>query len=129
MTPEVARAHLAWPEGKDHPRVRHGSGRTWFDVQAGEYHSYWNGVDAAYEDAVMYSVARFALATVAAMQPEYRAEYQTVGGRWFPAPNSRRHRDTWSTKQEAERSAADWKADGYPTRIVRRYVTTPEEIS
>ena len=64
---------------------------------------------------------------VAGMRAEYRAEYQNVGGHWFPTDHCRSYRNTWVTKQEAERNAADWKTNGYPTRIVRRYVTTPEE--
>lgn len=58
---------------------------------------------------------------------EYRAEYQAAGGWWFPVPNRCSCTSGWGTKQQAERHAADWKDDGYATRIIRRYVTEPEE--
>ena len=128
MTPDEAREHLAWPEGKDHPKVRDGSGQTWFEVQAGESHPYWNRLpDAPYEDAVMYAVAHDALATIAGMRPEYRAEYQAAGGWWFPVPNRCSCGSGWGAKQRAERLAAAWQDDGYAMRIVRHYVTDEEE--
>lgn len=68
-------------------------------------------------------------AMIAGMRAEYRAEYQAPFGHWFPTDHCRNYRNAWVTKQEAERNAADWKADGYPTRIVRRYFTDPEVIA
>ena len=63
---------------------------------------------------------------VAGMHTEYRAEYQAAGGRWFPTPHRCSCTSGWGTKQRAELTAAAWKDDGYATRIIRRYVTTPE---
>lgn len=62
------------------------------------------------------------------MHEEYLAEYQSSFGRWFPAPHCCANGSGWGTKQQAERAADYWKADGFATRIVRRYVTEPEEI-
>ena len=72
---------------------------------------------------------RRALETIAGMRTEYRAEYQAAGGCWFPVPHYCSCGRGWGTKEQAERNAAAWKADGYATRIVPRYVTEPEEIS
>lgn len=66
-------------------------------------------------------------AMIAGMREEYQAEYQAADGRWFPVPHYCSCGRGWGTKQRAEFGAADWKDDGYATRIVRRYVTTPEE--
>lgn len=66
-------------------------------------------------------------AMIAGMRTEYRAEYQSSGGRWFPAPHCCANGSGWGTKQQAERAADYWKADGFATRIVPRYVTEPEE--
>ena len=63
---------------------------------------------------------------LAGMRTEYRAEYQAAGGRWFPVPNRCSCGSGWGTKQQAEHNAADWKADGYATRVARRYVTEQE---
>ena len=68
-----------------------------------------------------------ALDTIAGMRTEYRAEYQAAGGRWFPTPHRCSCTSGWGTKQRAELTAAAWKDDGYATRIILRYVTTPEE--
>lgn len=65
---------------------------------------------------------------IAGMSPEYRAEFQTAGGRWFPTPHRCSCSSGWGTKQQAARHAAEWKADGYATRIVRRVVGEPEVI-
>lgn len=128
MTPEEARDLLAWPEDKDHPKVRDGSGRTWFEVQAGESHPYWNRLpDAPYEDAVMYAAAQDALATIAGMREEWGVSY-----RWA---NDDAARIEWGndTRDEAVKWAR--KLENYPgSRAyvygpVRRYVTPEEEIS
>lgn len=74
-------------------------------------------------------IERRAYRTIAGMRPEYRAEFQTADGRWFPTPHHCSCSSGWGTKQQAARHAADWKADGYATRIVRRLVSKPEEIS
>lgn len=66
---------------------------------------------------------------IAGMRPEYRAEFQTAAGQWFPTPHRCSCSSGWGTKQQAARHAADWKADGYAARIVRRLVSKPEEIS
>lgn len=84
--------------------------------------------DLDVQDSDMIAAAPALAAMIAGMHTEYRAEYQVVGGHWFPTAHCRSYRNEWVTKQEAERNAADWKADGYATRIVRRYVTNPEEI-
>ena len=66
-------------------------------------------------------------AMIAGMHTEYRAEYQSSFGRWYPAPHCCANGSGWGTKQQAERAADYWKADGFATRIVPRYVTEPEE--
>lgn len=70
---------------------------------------------------------RRALETIAGMYTEFRAEYQASGGRWYPAPHCCANGSAWGTKQQAERAADYWKADGFATRIVPRYVLEPEE--
>ena len=67
-------------------------------------------------------------ARIAGMRPEYQAEYQAADGRWFPVPHYCSCGSGWGNKQRAELDAAYWKDDGYATRIIRRYVTKPEEI-
>ena len=124
MTPEEARAHLAWPEGKDHPKVRDGSGQTWFEVQAGESHPYWNRLpDAPYEDAVMYAVAHDALATIAGMREECGVAVTYPGlaevVEWGYSTQA-------GALEEVELAST---AFGAEYRIVRRYVTETEEIS
>lgn len=124
MTPDEAREHLAWPEGKDHPKVRDGSGQTWFEVQAGESHPYWNRLpDAPYEDAVMYAVARAALTTIAGMRPEYAVQVLRSGEWQF----SRGEDDFRWQDLPVQMVRADRDHPGEETRIVRRYVTEPEE--
>ena len=86
----------------------------------------WAIHDAEYVRANLPGECWRALETVAGMRTEYRAEYQSSGGRWFPAPHCCANGSGWGTKQQAERNADDWKDDGYTTRIVRRYVTEPE---
>lgn len=130
ITPEEAREHLAWPEGKDHPKVREGSGRTWFEVQAGESHPYWNEVNAPYEDAVTYAIARAAIATLAGMREEW-------GVRW-PADEDGTSQTTWGLPDQkyAENYASYLRRDPHGlfdgldssvVRVVRRYVTETEE--
>lgn len=79
-------------------------------------------------DTCLIAAAPTLAALRAGMHTEYRAEYQAAGGRWFPTPRRCSCASGWGAKHQAEHSAADWKADGYATRIVRRYVTTEEEI-
>lgn len=59
---------------------------------------------------------RRALEAVAGMREEWRAEYQAVEGGWYPLTD-------WA---EGEPDRRPWNVT--PTRIVRRYVTNPEEI-
>ena len=118
MTPDEARAHLSWPEGKDHPKVRDGSDGEWFEVQAGESHPYWNRLpDTPYEDAVMYAVAQDALAMIAGMREE-----------WGVAVTYPRLAEVvewgFDTRDGADAEGSTLAAE---YRIVRRYVTTPEE--
>ena len=122
ITPDQAREHLAWPEGKDHPKVRDGSEQAWFEVQAGESHPYWNQLpDAPYEDAVMYAVARAALTTIAGMREEWGYEYEALHGL------GRATQWGFKTKAAATRNMENalrrnWD-EHQPTRIVHRYVT------
>lgn len=60
---------------------------------------------------------RRALETIAGMNEEYRAERQVDGGTWLPICG-------WYDHDTAQFFA---DMDGYATRIVRRYATTPEE--
>lgn len=135
ITPDQAREHLAWPEGKDHPKVRDGDGQAWFkvqggqawfEVQGGESHPYWNQLlDAPYEDAVMYAVARPALTTIAGMHEEWGYEYEALHGLGRATQ--------WGFKTEAAATRnmenalrRNWD-EHQPTRIVRRYVTEAME--
>ena len=137
MTPDKARDLLAgttpgpweWREGKDQNgefvALRGTDGtdalRTWDgDLYASGVH----GTDA---DKALAAAAPTLAAMIAGMRAEYRTEYQAHGGRWFPVPRYCGCDSGWGTKQRAENDADDWKDDGYATRIIRRYVTTPGE--
>lgn len=139
MTPDQARDLLdgttpgpwKWVSGKDdnieYEALRGPDGANALRTQDAEMYASWiHGTDA---DKALAAHAPDMARTIAAMQPKYRAEYQTVGGHWFPTDHCRSYRDTWGTKQKAERHADEWKADGYPTRIIRRYFTAPEVIA
>lgn len=78
-------------------------------------------------ELAMEGAAKDMAAMIAGMHAEYRAEYQSSFGRWYPAPHCCANGSGWGTKQQAERAADYWKADGFATRIVPRYVTEPEE--
>lgn len=81
----------------------------------------------AQADTRLIAAAPTLAAMIAGMRPEYRAEYQAAGGRWFPVPHCCNcGGEEWGTKEQAERNAAAWKADDYAVRVVRRYVTEPE---
>lgn len=86
-------------------------------------------LDVTEEDAALILAAPTLAAMRAEMRAEYRTEYQAHGGRWFPVPRYCGCDSGWGTKQRAENDADAWKADGYATRIIRRYVTKPEEIA
>lgn len=64
-------------------------------------------------------------AMVAGMREEWRAEFQGAEGGWHIVPDHRGRE--WGDKEWAEVAAAKWHNDGFPVRIVRRYVTEPEE--
>ena len=87
---------------------------------------YASGVHGTNADKALAAAAPTLAAMIAGMRTEYRAEYQAAGGHWFPTPQCCSCGSGWGTKQQAERAAADWKDDGYATRIIRRYVTEPE---
>lgn len=92
--------------------------------------SWYVGPAIVYDEdiAPLVAAAPVMAEQIAGMRPEYRAEFQTADGRWFPTPHRCSCSSGWGTKQEAARHAADWKADGYATRIVRRLVGEPEVI-
>lgn len=96
-----------------------------------DYEDAWYAGPAIVYDediAPLVAAAPIMAEQIAGMRPEYRAEFQTAAGQWFPTPHRCSCSSGWGTKQQAARHAADWKADGYATRIVRRLVGQPEAI-
>lgn len=66
-----------------------------------------------------------ALEIIAGMTLEYRVEVQGPNGEWRPVAVPP---DTgWGPREAAERVARVGEMSTHPTRVVRRFVTTPEE--
>lgn len=73
--------------------------------------------DLEVQDSDLASAAPTLAAMIAGMRPEYAVRLpdgQIVGAGW----------GTYDTALEDQNA---WRRDGYDTRIVRRYVTEPEE--
>ena len=102
-----------------------------FDAWDDYEEAWYAGPAIVYDEdiAPLVAAAPVMAEQIAGMRPEYRAEFQTAAGQWFPTPHRCSCSSGWGTKQQAARHAADWKDDGYATRIVRRLVSKPEEIS
>ena len=82
------------------------------------------GIDAAGELDVSEEDAALILAapTLAAMRAEMREEWGAA------LPDGRPVGVGWGTYDTALKDMNAWRRDGYDARIVRRYVTEPEEI-
>ena len=101
-----------------------------FDAWDDYEEAWYAGPAIVYDEdiAPLVAAAPVMAEQIAGMRPEYRAEFQTAAGQWFPTPHRCSCSSGWGTKQQAARHAADWKDDGYATRIVRRLVGEPEAI-
>ena len=126
MTPEEARALLdgttpgpwEWREGKD----QNGefvalSGPDGADaLRTWDGDLYASGVHGTDADKALAAAAPDMAAMIAGMHTEYRHECQTFpGGEWIPLTD-------W---EQGDPDRCKWNVT--PTRIVRRYVTEPEE--
>ncbi|MFC3848865.1 hypothetical protein ACFORJ_01610 [Corynebacterium hansenii] len=127
MTPDHARELINWRNDEDHPKVRDGKGHAMFEVESGgDEAKYWNQIaDAPYEDVVLYAAAPDMAEFIAGMREEWGAE-RRVRGRWHRVVFA--FNTIWTDDRAVAEDAADECRNlGLPTRVVRRYVTTPEE--